>query len=46
MSLNPVKHTSANSLALVAAKIIKHGENRRERRERIELKKKQENCEK
>jgi hypothetical protein len=34
MSLNPVKHTSANSLALVAAKIIKHTEKRKERGER------------
>jgi hypothetical protein len=29
MSLNPVKHTSANTLALVAAKIIKHREKRK-----------------
>jgi hypothetical protein len=34
MSLNPVKHTSANSLALVAAKIIKHRQKRKEREER------------
>jgi len=29
MSLNPVKHTSANSLAVVAAKVINHREKRK-----------------
>lgn len=33
MSLNPVKHTSANSLALVVAKIIKHREKNKGREE-------------
>jgi hypothetical protein len=31
MSLNPVEHASANSLAVVAAKIINHREKRKER---------------
>jgi hypothetical protein len=34
MSLNPVKHTSANSQALVAAKIINHREKRKGSEER------------
>jgi hypothetical protein len=34
MSLNFVKHASANSLALVAAKVINHREKRKDREER------------
>jgi len=41
MSLNPVKHTSANSLAVVTAKIINHREKRKGREERKNRSKKQ-----